>query len=141
MGYVFPLEIPRISVFRSFWLYHIQIQFNISFTTKSEHHVSFIIASIEIKFRGVRWCVAQEFLGEHLAVLVFVQPPGQTSNLVKCRWIIAEVHTGGFSCFYKCLCQPIRVNIPGRAIFPDSGIDHEISAAYQSAAIDYSAQT
>ncbi|EAA8542198.1 hypothetical protein D6T52_07575 [Salmonella enterica subsp. enterica serovar Enteritidis] len=60
MGYVFPLEIPRnsskfprISVFRSFWLYHIQIQFNISFTTKSEHHVSFIIAFIEIEFRGV----------------------------------------------------------------------------------------
>lgn len=53
MGYVFPLEIPRISVFRSFWLYHIQIQFNIFFTTKSEHHVSFIIAFIEIEFRGV----------------------------------------------------------------------------------------
>ncbi|EAB8941893.1 hypothetical protein DUB99_25085 [Salmonella enterica subsp. enterica serovar Bonariensis] len=60
MGYVFPLEIPRnpskfprISVFRSFWLYHIQIQFNISFTAKSEHHVSFIIAFIEIEFRGV----------------------------------------------------------------------------------------
>ncbi|EBY3179691.1 hypothetical protein CBJ15_04255 [Salmonella enterica subsp. enterica serovar Rubislaw] len=44
---------PRNSVFRSFWLYHIQIQFNISFTAKSEHHVSFIIAFIEIEFRGV----------------------------------------------------------------------------------------
>ncbi|EAA4436224.1 hypothetical protein DPE44_07015 [Salmonella enterica subsp. salamae] len=46
-------KFPRISVFRSFWLYHIQIQFNISFTAKSEHHVSFIIAFIEIEFRGV----------------------------------------------------------------------------------------
>ncbi|ECS2396817.1 hypothetical protein AVM31_03620 [Salmonella enterica subsp. enterica serovar Meleagridis] len=46
-------KFTRISVFRSFWLYHIQIQFNISFTTKSEHHVSFIIAFIEIEFRGV----------------------------------------------------------------------------------------
>ncbi|EBN2870208.1 hypothetical protein EUX02_15260 [Salmonella enterica subsp. enterica serovar Monschaui] len=46
-------KFPRISVFRSFWLYHIQIQFNIFFTTKSEHHVSFIIAFIEIEFRGV----------------------------------------------------------------------------------------
>ncbi|EAO0388749.1 hypothetical protein EWP40_24395 [Salmonella enterica] len=46
-------KFPRISVFRSFCLYHIQIQFNISFTTKSEHHVSFIIAFIEIEFRGV----------------------------------------------------------------------------------------
>ncbi|EAN5282451.1 hypothetical protein EIT72_24600, partial [Salmonella enterica] len=49
----FPSKFPRISVFRSFCLYHIQIQFNISFTTKSEHHVSFIIAFIEIEFRGV----------------------------------------------------------------------------------------
>ncbi|EAB2724631.1 hypothetical protein BSC53_17750 [Salmonella enterica] len=46
-------KFPRISVFRSFWLYHIQIQFNISFTTKSEHHVSFIIAFIEIEFLGI----------------------------------------------------------------------------------------
>ncbi|ECE6307984.1 hypothetical protein DRA31_08145 [Salmonella enterica subsp. enterica] len=43
----------RISVFRSFWLYHNQIKFNISFTAKSEHHVSFIITLIEIEFRGV----------------------------------------------------------------------------------------
>ncbi|EAM4411802.1 hypothetical protein EBG89_22725 [Salmonella enterica] len=50
----FPSKFPRISVFRSFWLYHIQIQFNISFTAKSEHHVSFIIAFIEIECRGVR---------------------------------------------------------------------------------------
>ncbi|VXG73085.1 hypothetical protein CDS [Salmonella enterica subsp. enterica serovar Derby] len=28
------------------------------------------------------------------------------------------------------------MNIPGRAIFPDSGTDHEIGSAYQSAAID-----
>ncbi|EAQ3859663.1 hypothetical protein E7T78_23435, partial [Salmonella enterica] len=36
----------RISVFRSFWLYHNQIKFNIYFTTKIgvlEHHISFII--------------------------------------------------------------------------------------------------
>ncbi|EAA7605822.1 hypothetical protein CSP26_08785 [Salmonella enterica subsp. indica] len=46
-------KFPRISVFRSFWLYHIQIQLDISFTAKSEHHVSFIIAFIEIEFRGV----------------------------------------------------------------------------------------
>ncbi|EAA3277713.1 hypothetical protein DUU90_19960 [Salmonella enterica subsp. enterica] len=44
---------PQISVFRSFWLDHIQIRVNISFTVKSEHHVSFIIAFIEIGFRGV----------------------------------------------------------------------------------------
>ncbi|EAO9944312.1 hypothetical protein DTU10_21810 [Salmonella enterica subsp. enterica serovar Oranienburg] len=63
MGYVYPLEIPRnsskfprISVFRSFWLYHNQIKFNIYFTTKIgvlEHHISFIITLIEIAFRGV----------------------------------------------------------------------------------------
>ncbi|EBH9906533.1 hypothetical protein EW601_19315, partial [Salmonella enterica subsp. enterica serovar Cerro] len=50
-------KFPRISVFRSFWLYHIQIQFNIYFTTKFgvlEHHISFIITLIEIEFRGVR---------------------------------------------------------------------------------------
>ncbi|EAV4542272.1 hypothetical protein EGE85_19400, partial [Salmonella enterica] len=47
----------RISVFRSFWLYHNQIKFNIYFTTKIgvlEHHISFIITLIEIEFRGVR---------------------------------------------------------------------------------------
>ncbi|EAB9156450.1 hypothetical protein DQC98_15940 [Salmonella enterica subsp. enterica serovar Typhimurium] len=46
-------KFSRISVFRAFSLYQIQIQFNISFTAKSEHHVSFIIAFIEIEFRGV----------------------------------------------------------------------------------------
>ncbi|EPI91759.1 hypothetical protein A678_05142, partial [Salmonella enterica subsp. enterica serovar Enteritidis str. 2010K-0271] len=37
-------KFSRISVFRAFSLYQIQIQFNISFTAKAEHHVSFIIA-------------------------------------------------------------------------------------------------
>ncbi|EBU6481513.1 hypothetical protein DKI99_22945, partial [Salmonella enterica subsp. enterica serovar Umbilo] len=46
-------KFSRISVFWAFSLYQIQIQFNISFTAKSEHHVSFIIAFIEIEFRGV----------------------------------------------------------------------------------------
>ncbi|EBJ0691807.1 hypothetical protein DOG34_14720, partial [Salmonella enterica] len=53
----FPSKFPRISVFRSFWLYHNQIKFNIYFTTKIgvlEHHISFIITLIEIEFRGVR---------------------------------------------------------------------------------------
>ncbi|EAM4841746.1 hypothetical protein EG949_22795, partial [Salmonella enterica] len=49
----FSSKFPQISVFRSFWLDHIQIRVNISFTVKSEHHVSFIIAFIEIGFRGV----------------------------------------------------------------------------------------
>ncbi|ECV4065925.1 hypothetical protein B9M38_10200 [Salmonella enterica] len=52
---IFP-KFFRISVFRSFWLYHNQIKFNIYFTTKIgvlEHHISFIITLIEIEFRGV----------------------------------------------------------------------------------------
>ncbi|EAO9683471.1 hypothetical protein BKE81_22670 [Salmonella enterica] len=47
-------ENVRIYVFRSFSLYHNETSVNISFTAKSEHHVSFIIAFIEIEFRGVR---------------------------------------------------------------------------------------
>ncbi len=48
----------------------------------------------------------------------------QTSDLVKCRWIIAEVNAGGFLATMSLSIH--RMNIPGRAIFPDSGTDHEI---------------
>ncbi len=52
MGYVSSkfLEISSISVFRSFGLYHIQISLTFLLQQNQEHHVSFIIAFIEISF-------------------------------------------------------------------------------------------
>lgn len=69
-------KFSRISVFRAFSLYQIQIQFNISFTAKSEHHVSFIIAFIEIEFRGVLGSMSQEFLSKPFPVSIFIQSSG-----------------------------------------------------------------
>lgn len=69
-------KFSRISVFRAFSLYQIQIQFNISFTAKSEHHVSFIIAFIEIEFRGVLGSMSQEFLSKPFSVSIFIQSSG-----------------------------------------------------------------
>ncbi|EAR9147379.1 hypothetical protein EGG02_09595, partial [Salmonella enterica] len=65
-------KFSRTSVFRAFSLYQIQIQFNISFTTKSEHHVSFIIAFIDIEFRGVLGSMSQEFLSKPFPVSIFI---------------------------------------------------------------------
>ncbi|EJI31458.1 hypothetical protein SEEE7250_22274 [Salmonella enterica subsp. enterica serovar Enteritidis str. 639672-50] len=65
-------KFSRISVFRTFSLYQIQIQFNISFTAKAEHHVSFIIAFIEIEFRGVLGSMSQEFLSKPFPVSIFI---------------------------------------------------------------------
>ncbi|QUJ00342.1 hypothetical protein KCP73_00650 [Salmonella enterica subsp. enterica] len=54
--------------------------------------------------------MAGEFLGEHLAVLVLCNRPARLPDLVKCRWIIAEVNAGGFLALQMSL-SIIRMNI------------------------------
>ncbi len=144
MGYVFPLKIPRnfLEFLYSGLFGYITSKSSLTF------FYSKIRASRKLYYRvhrdRVSWCSLRCGPGVFRRTprrARFCTTAGQTSDLVKCRWIIAEVNAGGFSCFHKCLCQSIRVNIPGRAIFPDSGTDHEIGSAYQPAAIDYRSQT